>query len=663
MNRAALFLALGLLLVAGCSPRGMEALRKGDAALAAGKVEVATPLLEQAVQDLPDNAVAWSQLGLAYHRSGNPDEARKAYLRALEFNRNLFDIHHNLGSLEYEARRWVDAERHLRVYLGIERNRTNVMAWRLLGESQLATQQLDAAERTLSIAAQLSLRDPALRNGLGRVMAQKRRWREAQTQFGEALKLRPQYPEALLNLAIVQHQIGDRKGALDRFQAYLALNPKGPQAAQVQELARQLDLTLNPPRAAATNAVATRALSQTNRIQQPVAVVGTGTNPPSKSSASAPNPLPTTTSPSLPTGPTTVTAGATNPPPTPTKPTTPVTPSPIAAPVPTPVPAPEPPLEVVRVEETPEFRTAREPETQESQPTSGTTAATPVPGPTAPETTAVVETETETEQGSEAPARDAGQRKGFWQRMDPSGWTRPVVRWGNPVKWFRGDTGATKSVSTNAPIAKGVPAPEPKPVPPPPVVTPIPAPRPIVTAPTTRITPLPKPEPPAPPIIARFPRGPAPVLAKGNRAAAEAAAAQTTTDRVTALGKAVELDPSWSQGWQQLVRAALETGRVDIALTAGESATTLEPRSAAAHQLFAAALARSGYSVDAAEELDETVKLGADSAANRLALAGLCVREMRDPKRARPHYQRVLELEPNHPQAAAIRAWLEANPE
>ncbi len=659
MNRDALFLALGLLLIAGCSPRGMEALRKGDDALAAGRVDVATPLLERAVQDLPDNAVAWSQLGLAYHRSGNPDEARKAYLRALEFNRNLFDIHHNLGSLEYEARRWADAERHLRVYLGIERNRTNVTAWRLLGESQLATQQLDAAERTLSIAAQLSPRDPALRNGLGRVMAQKRRWREAQTQFGEALKLRPQYPEALLNLAIVQQQLGDRKGALERYQAYLSLNPKGPQTAQVQDLVRQLDLALNPPRAAATNAIATRGASQTNRIQQPTAVVGTATNPPSKASTPAPNLPLTTTSQALATPPATVTAGATNPAPTPTKSTPPVTPPPIAAPVPAPEPAPEPPLEVVQVEETPEFRTAREPETQEVQPVTETTAAPSVPGPAAPETTAVEETEGK--EGTETATREAGQRKGFWQRMDPSGWTRPVVRWGNPVKWFRGDPGETKSVSTNAPVAKSAPVPTPKPVPPPPVVTPIPAPRPILTAPTTRITPLPKPEPPAPPIIARFPRGPAPVLAKGNRAAAEAAAAQTTTDRVTALGKAVELDPSWSQGWQQLVRAALEAGRVDIALTAGESATTLEPRSAATHQLFAAALARSGYSADAAEELEEAVKLGADSAANRLALASLYVRELRDPKRARPHYQRVLELDPNHPQAAAIRAWLESN--
>ncbi len=658
MNRDALALALGLLLVAGCSPRGMDALQRGDAALAAGKVEVAIPLLERAVQDLPDNAVAWSQLGLAYHRSGNPDEARKAYLRALEFNRNLFDIHHNLGSLEFQARRWSDAERHLRVYLGIERNRTNVMAWRLLGESQLATQQLDAAERTLSIATQLSPRDPALRNGLGMVMAQKRRWREAQTQFGEALKLRPQYPEALLNLGVVQQQLGDRKGALDRYQAFLALNPKGDQTQRVQELARQLDLALNPPRPAVTNAVVNRVVAQTNRIQQSPSSGEPRTNvvarPPAPANPPAATPAATPT--------------ATTTPPNPVAPVTSVTPgTPVATnrpPATPPATPPEPQLEVVRVEEAPEFRTAQEPQAPGPEPEPGTKrpTVTPATSPETPEASPTPESSSERDDGLQPPAPDATPRKGFWQRMDPSGWTKPVAKWGNPVRWFRGESTPTTSSTNTAPEPPAT-APKPKPIPPPPVVPTVPTPRPIVTATTTRITPLPKAEPPAPPIIARFPRGPVPVLARGSRPAAETAAAQTTTDRVTALGKAVELDPSWSQGWQQLVRAALEAGRIDIALTASEAATTLEPRSPAAHQLFAAALARSGYPADAAEELEESVKLGSDSAANRLALAGLYVRELRDPTRARPHYRRVLDLDPNHPQAAAIRTWLEANPE
>ena len=34
----------------------------------------------------------------------------------------------------------------------------------------------------------------------------------------------------------------------------------------------------------------------------------------------------------------------------------------------------------------------------------------------------------------------------------------------------------------------------------------------------------------------------------------------------------------------------------------------------------------------------------------------------RDPARAREHYLRLLELDPQHPQATAVRYWLEANP-
>lgn len=30
--------------------------------------------------------------------------------------------------------------------------------------------------------------------------------------------------------------------------------------------------------------------------------------------------------------------------------------------------------------------------------------------------------------------------------------------------------------------------------------------------------------------------------------------------------------------------------------------------------------------------------------------------------RRRPHYRKVLELEPNHPQAVSIRYWLAAHP-
>jgi Tfp pilus assembly protein PilF len=45
-----------------------------------------------------------------------------------------------------------------------------------------------------------------------------------------------------------------------------------------------------------------------------------------------------------------------------------------------------------------------------------------------------------------------------------------------------------------------------------------------------------------------------------------------------------------------------------------------------------------------------------------LALANLLAQELREPDRARPHYLRVLEADPRHPQSVAIRQWLNAHP-
>ena len=50
---------------------------------------------------------------------------------------------------------------------------------------------------------------------------------------------------------------------------------------------------------------------------------------------------------------------------------------------------------------------------------------------------------------------------------------------------------------------------------------------------------------------------------------------------------------------------------------------------------------------------------GADRA--HLALANLCAQSLHDTAQARQHYLKVLDLQPNNPQAADIRFWLSAN--
>jgi Tfp pilus assembly protein PilF len=45
-----------------------------------------------------------------------------------------------------------------------------------------------------------------------------------------------------------------------------------------------------------------------------------------------------------------------------------------------------------------------------------------------------------------------------------------------------------------------------------------------------------------------------------------------------------------------------------------------------------------------------------------LALGKIYLEQLRQPAKARQHYLKVLEIDPHHPQAGAIRNWLAANP-
>ena len=103
MKLGALAASLVIAFSTGCSPSGPQALLKGEALLAGGHAQQALPLLKQAAADLPEQAQAWNHLGLAYHLTGDRENAIQAYQRALQKNRNLAVVHQNLGRLYQET--------------------------------------------------------------------------------------------------------------------------------------------------------------------------------------------------------------------------------------------------------------------------------------------------------------------------------------------------------------------------------------------------------------------------------------------------------------------------------------------------------------------------------------------------------------------------------
>ncbi len=158
-------------------------------------------------------------------------------------------------------------------------------------------------------------------------------------------------------------------------------------------------------------------------------------------------------------------------------------------------------------------------------------------------------------------------------------------------------------------------------------------------------------------------------LSAGNRVAAErwfaqgvhAQEAGRLSVALQAYREATQLDPSFFEAYFNLGLTATESGKLTIALPAYENALAVRPDSVDTRYNFALALERGNYIGDAVNELEKLVASNPNEARAHLALGNLYGQQLHQPGNARPHYLRVLEIDPHNSQANAIRSWLATN--
>ncbi len=711
-------LAAALSLAApACSPGGPELLIQGDQLLQAGKAAEAVVVLERAATRLPTESRAWNHLGLGYHAGGRITEARKAYTRALELNRNLVVTHFNLGVLEFEQRNWQPAESEMRTFL--QWNPSSGEAWSKLGQAQFHSGQPDTAERSLLNAVRLQPQDADAWNILGLAQVQRRQFREAYKSFTAAQKASPGHPASLLNLGVTaQQQLGDRRAALQHYLAYLELNPAPANSAAVRELVAPLE----------------RQLGMAPRVVPPVRSVASATNSPTPLLRPSSPARPLTVTNRAPVGPLTarvppVPLSGSNrwsgPPPiepgsrltapeiTPpralavTRPTpVPVvgerpqeTNPPVASPaVASPVPpalvlAPVTPKPVV-VEKEIVPRPSREPILRPGPtnsppgnvlPVAVATPAVPVmpvaQAPDerqAPEVLSSPSVDPSTTVFSEI-GDPPSTKKTVWQRMNPVRWFRKDepeamaepssaekqrLALLNPARWFKNPQKTPTPLDPVSPAAPEPVAREAIPVPE--------ASEPKVTeaAPVPSPAPEARPASPPKPVFARYTRQLSARPAPGDRRAAEeqfvlGVAAHERRDLPTAVARyqrATQADPSYYDAHYNLGVAALALGDLPLSLLAGEYAVATAERPEQARWNLAVALQRAKFPVDAAEELDRLMASSPGDVRAELMLASICARELGEVPRARQHYENVLARSPSHPERASIQTWLRQNP-
>jgi tetratricopeptide (TPR) repeat protein len=211
----------------------------------------------------------------------------------------------------------------------------------------------------------------------------------------------------------------------------------------------------------------------------------------------------------------------------------------------------------------------------------------------------------------------------------------------NPAKWFEHE-----DTKTLAPVAIPPPA-----IPQPPV------------EPAGRVAP-PLQRPP----VLRYEHHKDMPVTKGNRTLAQkyfakAAAAhqqRRLPEAISLYRQAIAADPSYFEPSYNLGLAAYQNKDLPLALAANEQAVAVNPTSADARYNFALTLREAHYYTDAANELRQLADMSPNDPRAQLALANLYAQQLDEAALARTHYQRFLELAPNHPEAAIVRQWLGA---
>ena len=148
----------------------------------------------RAVALSPRRAIARSGLGVALFENGERDEALAHYAEALRLDPNFASAHQNLGRALFHLGRFAEAASHYAAVLRLTPGSAN--AHYDLGLALARTGDIDRASQHFNRALALKP-DPAAHLNYARFLAQAGRNAEAIASLEAALRLRPDFPEAL----------------------------------------------------------------------------------------------------------------------------------------------------------------------------------------------------------------------------------------------------------------------------------------------------------------------------------------------------------------------------------------------------------------------------------------------------------------------------------
>jgi len=195
----------------------------GNAFVRKGQEDDAILQYRKALEINPNYAEAHGNLGNSLIKRGHLDDAIAQYQKAVEINPNLAQAHANLGNALFQKRQVGAAIEQYQKAVIINPN--YAQAHGNLGVAFFQKGQFDDAIAEYQKALEINPNYAEVHTNLGNALLQKGRMGEAIGHYQMAVKINPEYALAHANLGVAFFQKGQLDDAITQFQEALRLNP------------------------------------------------------------------------------------------------------------------------------------------------------------------------------------------------------------------------------------------------------------------------------------------------------------------------------------------------------------------------------------------------------------------------------------------------------
>jgi tetratricopeptide (TPR) repeat protein len=220
---------LGTALIADATRPGEH-----DANESAQLLDEAAKHFEDAIRLNPNHDEAYNNWGQALYLRGNIDGAMEKFRKALAINPKSWSSMSNLAQALMQKKQYPDAEKTLRQAIAITEKDPNVSraAQSNLHRSLAAVLdelgRKDEALAEYADAVKLNPLNSAARVAYGKQLKARGKLTDAASQFATAFHNDPSNVDALINMAVMQTEVGNLRPAGEHLELALRINPNAP---------------------------------------------------------------------------------------------------------------------------------------------------------------------------------------------------------------------------------------------------------------------------------------------------------------------------------------------------------------------------------------------------------------------------------------------------